>query len=384
MNYNVGYTGPAGGNIFYDNPNHETDGWRYLEAAPIDTIWHGKPWGGQGTLVGTGDTWVGKTGFNDIGKGASNTQAIVEKYGDREPSKNREYYAAKLCDDFDYGGHNDWFLPSKAEAEELIDSGIPLIPFGNWFVEYWTSTEGLNYGASSNPSDPAIVAVNASSFGSNAYSKDSTGGGLMVRAVRSFEVPDLVLSTPPPDSDSPDLGDTDPPAPAPTPSPSISFSPVVSFTPAAIPAAPSPVAAPAAPAAPAPVAAAHTASVSSPETAAVTSQSIAAPTAEAVASLQASLSAAQESLANNAANMSEQQVALAEMDIAVSEAALSVMNMALNGEGSLEECLDCYENALAQFEDAVNMGLLDDAQIKFLSEILNEIADQLARQGVAL
>src|SRR5690554_5787135 len=29
-------TGPAGGLIFYLNPNHPTDGWRYLEAAPGD------------------------------------------------------------------------------------------------------------------------------------------------------------------------------------------------------------------------------------------------------------------------------------------------------------------------------------------------------------
>lgn len=143
---------------------------------------------------------------------------------------------------------------------------------------------------------------------------------------------------------------------------------------------------PTVPAAPAstPVAAAHTASVSSPEAAAVTSQSIAAPTAEAVTSLQASLSAAKESLANNAANMSEQQVALAVMDIAVTEAALSIMDLVLNGEGTLEACLDCYENALAQFEDAVNMGLLDDAQIEFLSEILTEIANELIKQGAML
>ncbi|RLW68460.1 MAG: hypothetical protein B6D68_03580 [spirochete symbiont of Stewartia floridana] len=32
--YNIGDTGPAGGRIFYENANHATDGWRYLEAAP--------------------------------------------------------------------------------------------------------------------------------------------------------------------------------------------------------------------------------------------------------------------------------------------------------------------------------------------------------------
>ena len=34
--YAPGDVGPAGGLIFYVNPNHATDGWRYLEAAPFD------------------------------------------------------------------------------------------------------------------------------------------------------------------------------------------------------------------------------------------------------------------------------------------------------------------------------------------------------------
>jgi DUF1680 family protein len=34
--YSPGDTGPAGGLIFYVNPNHVADGWRYLVAAPVD------------------------------------------------------------------------------------------------------------------------------------------------------------------------------------------------------------------------------------------------------------------------------------------------------------------------------------------------------------
>ena len=34
--YALGDTGPAGGFIFYENPNYAADGWRYLEAAPFD------------------------------------------------------------------------------------------------------------------------------------------------------------------------------------------------------------------------------------------------------------------------------------------------------------------------------------------------------------
>lgn len=35
--YEPGDTGPAGGFIFYKNPNSAADGWRYLEAAPVDS-----------------------------------------------------------------------------------------------------------------------------------------------------------------------------------------------------------------------------------------------------------------------------------------------------------------------------------------------------------
>jgi DUF1680 family protein len=42
--YSIGDVGPAGGFIFYENPNHNRDGWRYLEAAPFDQS-AGAQWG---------------------------------------------------------------------------------------------------------------------------------------------------------------------------------------------------------------------------------------------------------------------------------------------------------------------------------------------------
>ena len=44
VEYAIGDTGPAGGFIFYENPNYKVDGWRYLEAAPIDQS-AGAKWG---------------------------------------------------------------------------------------------------------------------------------------------------------------------------------------------------------------------------------------------------------------------------------------------------------------------------------------------------
>ncbi|HZD06563.1 MAG TPA: beta-L-arabinofuranosidase domain-containing protein, partial [Longimicrobiales bacterium] len=42
--YRIGDTGPTGGFIFYENPDHVANGWRYLEAAPFDQS-GGAKWG---------------------------------------------------------------------------------------------------------------------------------------------------------------------------------------------------------------------------------------------------------------------------------------------------------------------------------------------------
>jgi uncharacterized repeat protein (TIGR02543 family) len=126
MPYNVGDAGPAGGIVFYDKGSY-SDGWRYLEAAPSDIDVSGDythVWGGYGTSVdGTG---------NDIGTGAANTQAIVAEYGDSD-------YAAKLCDDLDYGGYDDWFLPSQGELNEMYKHREDIGGFASAY--YWSSSE---------------------------------------------------------------------------------------------------------------------------------------------------------------------------------------------------------------------------------------------------
>src|SRR5262249_36294331 len=51
--YEIGDTGPAGGLIFYENPNYAADGWRYLEAAPFDQS-AGAKWRSEERRVGKG------------------------------------------------------------------------------------------------------------------------------------------------------------------------------------------------------------------------------------------------------------------------------------------------------------------------------------------
>ncbi len=130
--YAPGDIGPAGGLIFYVNPNVEADGWRYLEAAPFDQS-AGATWGcfrraiagARGTAIGTG-----KQNTADILAGCS------------EPGS-----AAHLCAGLTLNGVSDWFLPSRDElaamyralratgAADFRDAGL------SDNVSYWTSSQ---------------------------------------------------------------------------------------------------------------------------------------------------------------------------------------------------------------------------------------------------
>ena len=130
--YAIGDIGPAGGIIFYVNKNYVKDGWRFLEAAPMDQS-AGAPWGSfrvplpgaYGTAVGTG-----RQNTADI-VAACKTQGI----------------AADLCANYSLHGVRDWFLPSEDElglmysnlvATKLIDFGLNGVPDN---YGYWSSTQ---------------------------------------------------------------------------------------------------------------------------------------------------------------------------------------------------------------------------------------------------
>jgi hypothetical protein len=99
--YKVGDRGPTGGHIFYDKGVY-INGWRYLEAAPVETEFTAA-WGAYNNNVS--GTAVA------LGTGKRNTQFIVDYLrGTRETGTG-----AQLSASLNFDGHSDWFLPSKDE-----------------------------------------------------------------------------------------------------------------------------------------------------------------------------------------------------------------------------------------------------------------------------
>jgi DUF1680 family protein len=128
----IGDVGPAGGYIFYENPSHAADGWRYLEAAPFDQS-SGATWGcfrrqidgARGTAVGTGK---------------QNTADMLAACA--EPGS-----AAHLCASLRVNGVDGWFLPSRDELQlmyrHLKAAGIGGFDSGGLAdnIQYWASSQ---------------------------------------------------------------------------------------------------------------------------------------------------------------------------------------------------------------------------------------------------
>jgi hypothetical protein len=131
--YNLRDTGPAGGLIFYRNPNYAIDGWSCLEAAPSDqNLAYWSIMANVAVPCGTG------TG---IGTGKANTMDIINQSTDS---------AAYLCSQT-IGGYSDWFLPSKEELNKMYfnlkkggtdEAGDSYNPVGSFTgYPYWSSSE---------------------------------------------------------------------------------------------------------------------------------------------------------------------------------------------------------------------------------------------------
>ena len=123
----IGYTGPAGGKVFYLS---DSTGLHGLEAAPVDQS-TGIQWGCYGVTVGATGTAVGT--------GKANTMAINSKCGAGT--------AAFIAANYNLNGFTDWYLPSIEELNRMYLSigqgaAAPLTNVGGFAgAYYWSATE---------------------------------------------------------------------------------------------------------------------------------------------------------------------------------------------------------------------------------------------------
>ena len=119
----IGKKGPAGGWVFYDKGLY-SDGWRYLEAAPV-RLPNEYVWGEKGRL---------KTSTK-IGMGYMNTMKIA--------TYNVEgITASEACLSYTVNGYDDWFLPSK---DELYAMYLALSWLGGIRNKsFWSSSESTS------------------------------------------------------------------------------------------------------------------------------------------------------------------------------------------------------------------------------------------------
>jgi hypothetical protein len=114
------------------------------------------PWGCRGTSISSTS--------NLIGTGAQNTAAIVAGCNDTN-------FAAKVCDDLNLNGFDDWYLPSQDELQKLLTNQAAV---GGFSGNYQSSTESTaNVG----------LGKNFTNGTDTFFTKDATQN---VRCVRSF------------------------------------------------------------------------------------------------------------------------------------------------------------------------------------------------------
>jgi len=116
----------SGGTTFYDKGEY-TDGWRYMEVAPVSSEFSA-PWGLQGIdCPGT---------LTDLGAGRANTAIIIALLNANDETGR----AAQLCANLFIDDLNDWFLPSKDELNQIYMYEKDTGNIGEYKNIYWSSS----------------------------------------------------------------------------------------------------------------------------------------------------------------------------------------------------------------------------------------------------
>lgn len=126
----TGYYGASGGYVFYDK-GETTNGWRYMELAPVTLNYNsteiGADWGCNSSLL--------SFTYPDLGKGLENTDHIIA-------TCSAANSAARLCANYSVNGLSDWFLPSKNELEAMyLSLRKPGFLNTSIYNYIWSSTE---------------------------------------------------------------------------------------------------------------------------------------------------------------------------------------------------------------------------------------------------
>jgi uncharacterized protein DUF5018 len=174
LQYNIEDIGPAGGWIFYINPDAKKDGWKYLEVAPQSTEWGDTEWGSWGTTISG-------IGYG-IGSGKNNTNIIVNWLNSHSESGR----AAQLCYNLSINVNgsifDNWFLPSRDELNEVYTQ-LSFNGIGDFINNdqsyYWSSCQGSAY-----HSWGQKFLDGYQNYGVN--KKNRVSGDRRVRAIRDF------------------------------------------------------------------------------------------------------------------------------------------------------------------------------------------------------
>jgi len=157
--YKIGDFGPAGGIVFFDKGSF-SNGWRYLETAPVEIEFSAK-WGLDRRDVKTNAA---------TGTGKNNTQVITEELS-KTMDKNT---AAQLCAAINFDGFTDWFIPSKDELD-LMYKNLKLKNIGGFGSgKYLSSTQR------------GRVTVWAQNFSNGRQEDLSKSETFNIRVIRSF------------------------------------------------------------------------------------------------------------------------------------------------------------------------------------------------------
>jgi hypothetical protein len=194
----VGEQGPGGGTIFFVDTNNEISQYDYLEVAPSNSCQYVCTWATTALKCGTSAnqdcqaSFISDAGdalnYVSLGTGKDATSLIVARH--QAAAVTKTLYAAGSADAYTTSKASDWWLPSKAELNELCKfarnqpTGNPAITCSSegtlrtGFTSdyFWSSTEG----------SWADATIQGFGDGNQSIDTKSNNFTFLARAIRGF------------------------------------------------------------------------------------------------------------------------------------------------------------------------------------------------------